>query len=185
METPTWLVPPALLDLIDVGARPSRVADAAAMMTARFAGVSTQAMLAELADGRPRRAGTAAVSSFGAESAVLLHMIAAVDRDVPDHLHQHAENVRRDAGLSRRAGGDAGVHRPARLSPRSAPARGQGRDRDCAGPTIPTAAATCARSSRYAARWRRSMPGYRAARASRRRPAPRSPVSRSTKAGSS
>ena len=54
----------------------------AADMAARFAGVSAPAMLAELLTGE--LAGRiAAVSSFGAESAVLLHMIAAVDRDVP------------------------------------------------------------------------------------------------------
>ena len=53
-----------------------------AAMEARFAGVSTQAMLAELLTG-DLAGRTAAVSSFGAESAVLLHMIAQVDRDVP------------------------------------------------------------------------------------------------------
>ena len=54
----------------------------AAVMTARFAGTSAAAMLADLLDsGLAGR--VAAVSSFGAESAVLLHMIAAIDRDVP------------------------------------------------------------------------------------------------------
>ena len=68
------------LDLIDVSP-PFTLVDAEAM-EARFAGVSTQDMLAALLTGE--LAGRiAAVSSFGAESAVLLHMIAAVDRDVP------------------------------------------------------------------------------------------------------
>ena len=68
------------LDLIDVA--PAFVAADAAALEARFAGVSTQDMLATLLKGT--LAGRiAAVSSFGAESAVLLHMIAAVDRDVP------------------------------------------------------------------------------------------------------
>jgi len=51
-------------------------------LNARFAGVPTQEMLRALLTGA--LAGrTAAVSSFGTESAVLLHMIAQVDRDVP------------------------------------------------------------------------------------------------------
>lgn len=54
----------------------------AAGLEVRFAGVAAPAMLAELLRGE--LAGTvAAVSSFGAESAVLLHMIAAVDADTP------------------------------------------------------------------------------------------------------
>lgn len=68
------------LDLIDV--RPVFTTVDAAALEARFAGVPAPAMLAELLTGE--LAGRiAAVSSFGAESAVLLHMIAAVDSDVP------------------------------------------------------------------------------------------------------
>ncbi len=71
--------PARMVDEINV--TPFTAADAAAM-EARFDGVSTQDMLAELLTGE--LAGrVAAVSSFGAESAVLLHMIAQVDRDVP------------------------------------------------------------------------------------------------------
>jgi phosphoadenosine phosphosulfate reductase len=67
------------LDAIDVG-RLFTAADAADYQ-ARFTGVDAAAMLAALiAELSPR---IAAVSSFGAESAVLLHMVAAVDRDVP------------------------------------------------------------------------------------------------------
>jgi len=56
-------------------------ADAAAF-EARFAGIPAPAMLGQLLTGE--LAGSiAAVSSFGAESAVLLHMIAAADADVP------------------------------------------------------------------------------------------------------
>ena len=67
-------------DVIDVS--PAFDAADAADLEARFAGVGAQAMLAALLTGE--LAGrVAAVSSFGAESAVLLHMIAAVDRDVP------------------------------------------------------------------------------------------------------
>jgi phosphoadenosine phosphosulfate reductase len=69
-----------LLDRIESG-RSYTPADAAAF-EARFAGVPAPAMLADLLTGE-LRGQVAAVSSFGAESAVLLHMIAAVDRDVP------------------------------------------------------------------------------------------------------
>jgi phosphoadenosine phosphosulfate reductase len=51
-------------------------------MNARFDAVPTAEMLAELLAGE-LKGRVAAVSSFGAESAVLLHMIAAVDRDIP------------------------------------------------------------------------------------------------------
>ena len=51
-------------------------------MNARYEGVATETMLADLLTGE-LLGRTAAVSSFGAESAVLLHMIAAIDRDVP------------------------------------------------------------------------------------------------------
>jgi phosphoadenosine phosphosulfate reductase len=54
----------------------------AAEMNARFEGVSTHDMLAELLAGE-LRGRIAAVSSFGAESAVLLHMVAQIDKDVP------------------------------------------------------------------------------------------------------
>lgn len=69
-----------VLDMIDV-TPPFAAADAVAY-EARFAGVSTQDMLAELLTGE-LKGRVAAVSSFGTESAVLLHMIAQVDRDVP------------------------------------------------------------------------------------------------------
>ena len=68
------------IDWIDTG-RVYTPDDALAFET-RFAGVPAPAMLAELLTGELRHQ-VAAVSSFGAESAVLLHMIAAVDRDVP------------------------------------------------------------------------------------------------------
>jgi phosphoadenosine phosphosulfate reductase len=68
------------LDMIDVTPAFTR-ADAMAMQM-RFAGVSAQEMLRELLVGE-LRVRIAAVSSFGAESAVLLHMVAQVDVDVP------------------------------------------------------------------------------------------------------
>ncbi|TRW15284.1 phosphoadenylyl-sulfate reductase [Glacieibacterium frigidum] len=51
-------------------------------LTAKYAGVDTMTMLADLLTGE-LRGRVAAVSSFGAESAVLLDLVAAVDRDVP------------------------------------------------------------------------------------------------------
>jgi len=68
------------LDMIDV--TPAFAAGDAEAYEARFAGVSTEDMLADLLAGE-LKGRIAAVSSFGTESAVLLHMIAQVDRDVP------------------------------------------------------------------------------------------------------
>ncbi|KQN27022.1 phosphoadenosine phosphosulfate reductase [Sphingomonas sp. Leaf34] len=72
--------PARILDMIDVTPAFTR-ADAQAMQM-RFEGVSAQDMLRELLAGE-LRGRIAAVSSFGAESAVLLHMVAQVDVDVP------------------------------------------------------------------------------------------------------
>lgn len=68
------------VDVLDTSAR-FTAADADAL-NARFAGVATQEMLgAVLCEGLAGR--IAAVSSFGAESAVLLHLIASIDPAVP------------------------------------------------------------------------------------------------------
>ena len=68
------------IDRIDTAAR-FTAADADAL-NARFAGVSTRDMLAAvLGEGLAGR--VAAVSSFGAESAALLHLLADIDRNVP------------------------------------------------------------------------------------------------------
>ena len=68
------------IDLLDTAAR-FTAADVAAL-NARFAGISTQEMLAAvLSEGLAGR--IAAVSSFGAESAVLLHLLASIDPAVP------------------------------------------------------------------------------------------------------
>ncbi len=69
-----------IVDTIDT-APPFAQADADRLNT-RYAGVATEIMLAELLTGE--LAGhVAAVSSFGSEAAVLLHMVAQVDRTVP------------------------------------------------------------------------------------------------------
>ena len=68
------------IDRLDTG--PRFTAADAAMLNARFAGQSTRVMLqAVLGEGLAGR--IAAVSSFGAESAVLLHLLASVDPAVP------------------------------------------------------------------------------------------------------
>jgi phosphoadenosine phosphosulfate reductase len=72
--------PARIIDSI-VTAPPFMAADVA-RLTARYAGVDTAAMLADLLAGE-LKGRVAAVSSFGSESAVLLDLVAAVDRDVP------------------------------------------------------------------------------------------------------
>lgn len=67
-------------DIIDTA--PAFTEADVARLTARYAGVDTQAMLADLLAGE-LKGRVAAVSSFGAESAVLLDLVAKVDRDVP------------------------------------------------------------------------------------------------------
>jgi phosphoadenosine phosphosulfate reductase len=68
------------IDSIDTAA-PFTATDVA-RLTARYAGVATAEMLADLISGE-LKGRVAAVSSFGSESAVLLAMVADVDRDVP------------------------------------------------------------------------------------------------------
>ena len=68
------------IDRIDT--RPAFTQADADALNARFAGVSTQDMLRDvLADETLGRVGI--VSSFGTESAVLLHLLAEADRNVP------------------------------------------------------------------------------------------------------
>lgn len=72
--------PARRLDLLDV--RPAFTAEDVAALNARFTGVPTDEMLRTLLTGE--LAGRVAlVSSFGAESAVLLDLVAGIDRDVP------------------------------------------------------------------------------------------------------
>ncbi len=68
------------IDSIDTAA-PFALADIA-RLTAKYATVSTQGMLADLLTNE-LHGRAAAVSSFGSESAVLLDLVAAVDRHVP------------------------------------------------------------------------------------------------------
>ena len=82
------------IDRIDTGPRFTE-ADAA-LHNARFAGVETRQMLrVVIAEGLVGRIGV--VSSFGAESAILLHMVAQIDPTVPVvflETHKHfAETV--------------------------------------------------------------------------------------------
>jgi len=68
------------LDLIDLA--PKFTPESAAAIDARFEGVETTEMLRRLFD-EPPYDDLALVSSFGAESAVLLHMVAQIDKSVP------------------------------------------------------------------------------------------------------
>jgi phosphoadenosine phosphosulfate reductase len=68
------------LDLIDI--TPKFTPDSAAAINARFDGVETTEMLRRLFD-EPPYDDLALVSSFGAESAVLLHMVSQIDKSVP------------------------------------------------------------------------------------------------------
>ena len=69
-----------LPDVIDTA--PAFTAEQVAALNARFAGRPTAEMLAELLTGE-LKGRIAVVSSFGAESAMLLDLVAAVDRSVP------------------------------------------------------------------------------------------------------
>jgi len=72
--------PARALDRIDTA--PAFDADAVAAVAARVDGLDTGAML-ELLLGDVVAGRTALVSSFGAESAVLLHLVSTIDRSVP------------------------------------------------------------------------------------------------------
>ena len=68
------------LDVIDTA--PAFTEADVARLTVKYAGVGTAAMLADLLTGE-LLGRVAAVSSFGTESAVLLDLVAAADKDVP------------------------------------------------------------------------------------------------------
>ncbi|MES2289510.1 MAG: phosphoadenylyl-sulfate reductase [Pseudomonadota bacterium] len=68
------------LDLIDT--TPRFTPESAAALNAKFDGVETTEMLRRLFD-EPPFENVALVSSFGAESAVLLHIVAQIDKSVP------------------------------------------------------------------------------------------------------
>jgi phosphoadenosine phosphosulfate reductase len=68
------------IDVIDTA--PAFSSDDAARFNARYAGVDTAEMLADLIAAPPFDQ-LALVSSFGAESAVLLHLVARIDQSVP------------------------------------------------------------------------------------------------------
>jgi len=102
------------LDVIDV--RPAFSPADAVAMEERFQGVPAPEMLAQLLTGE-LRGRIAAVSSYGAESAVLLHMMARVDRDVPviftNTQKMFGETLAYRDELSERLGlTDLRVHRP-------------------------------------------------------------------------
>ncbi|SFP36425.1 phosphoadenylyl-sulfate reductase [Sphingomonas rubra] len=106
--------PARVLDTIDAG--PAFTPADAMRLEAGFVGVPAPAMLRAVIE---QRIGgrLAAVSSFGAESAVLLHMVAAIDPALPviftDTGQMFAETLAyRDALVARLALTDVRVHRP-------------------------------------------------------------------------
>ena len=68
------------VDMIDV--RPAFTQDDVDALNARYAGVPTHVMLRELLAG-DLAGRVALVSSFGTESAVLLHLVSEIDTDIP------------------------------------------------------------------------------------------------------
>jgi phosphoadenosine phosphosulfate reductase len=68
------------LDILDTA--PKFTAESAAAINAQWDGIETETMLSGLLTAPPFEA-LALVSSFGAESAVLLHMIAQIDKSIP------------------------------------------------------------------------------------------------------
>jgi phosphoadenosine phosphosulfate reductase len=74
------IAPARAPDVIDTA--PAFTADEVAALNARFAGRPTADMLAELLTGE-LKGRVAVVSSFGAESAVMLDLVASIDRSVP------------------------------------------------------------------------------------------------------
>ncbi len=100
-------------DIIDVA--PAFTPADVAALNARFAVVETAAMVATMLDELHGR--VAAVSSFGAESAVLLHLIAGVDKSVPvvfvNTQKMFGETLAYRDELAERLGlTDLRVHRP-------------------------------------------------------------------------
>ena len=133
-------------DTIDTGPRFSE--SEAIRLNNLFRGTDTPDMLRSVL--RDRLAGEVAiVSSFGAESAVLLRLVAECGPGDPGDLPRDRQAFSRDAGLSRRAGRAARPDQPDRRRTRSGAARRARTTTGCAGRGIPTAAAKSARSSRW------------------------------------
>ena len=136
----------------------------AELLNERFAHWRTRDLLDEVIH-REFAGRIALVSSFGAESVVLLHLVASVDPATPGHLHRHRQDLRLDAPLSRR---DRRAARPDRRARRAARSRRCSRRRTpipACGCAIPTSAARSARSRRWRARSPASTPGSPAASA--------------------
>lgn len=103
-----------IVDTIDT--RPAFTANDAAMFEQRHVALDTQALLATLLTG-DLHGRIATVSSFGAESAALLHMIAQIDPATPvvftDTLHMFPETLAyRDTLVERLGLTEVRVYRP-------------------------------------------------------------------------
>ena len=122
----------------------------------------------------------AMVSSFGAESAVLLDMIASVDRRTPVVFLETGKLFPETLAYKDELVDWLGLERRALDPARSGRAREIRSGRRCCGAVSPTCAATSARPSRWTRRWPDSPAGSPAASGSRAACAPRCRPSRST-----
>jgi hypothetical protein len=172
------------VDRLDTG--PRFTAHDAVRLNNLFRGSDTLTMLeAVLTDGLA--GDVAVVSSFGAESAVLLHLIGTIDASVPvlfldTGKHFPATLAYRDALSQRLRLTDLRILAP---DPEDLAARDEnGR----VGPSTPMAAATSARFGRWPRRLEGSTPASPAASPSRPPPAPichdSSSIARTRRAGS-
>jgi len=113
----------------------------------------------------------AAVSSFGADSAVLLHMIAKIDRTLPVIFLDTGKHFEETLGYRDALVADFGLTNIRVIKPDEAALERITRPAICTR-TTPMPAATCARSSRWHVASHPSAPGSRAANASRPRHGP-------------
>ena len=111
------------------------------------------------ADAAISPASIAAVSSFGADSAVLLHMIAEVDRNLPVIFLDTGKHFGETLDYRDALAADLGLTDVRIVDPLAEALLSRRSRRQSAHAATPTAAARSARSSRWHARSSRSAPG--------------------------
>ena len=168
------------IDLIDTA--PAFTQADADRLNARFAGVDTLTMLQGAVRRRHARQHRGRLVVRHRKRGAAPPRRARRPGDAGD-LRRYAADVPRNARLSRHADRGVRAARQPHDHARSARAGGEGRASNCAGRTIPTAAARSARSSRSRAPRPGSTAGFRGARRSSRRRARTSRGSRSRTGG--
>jgi hypothetical protein len=146
------------------------------------AGADPVEVLARVLADHPGRAAT--VSSFGAESVVLLHLLAQVDRAAPVLFLDTEMLFPATLTYQREVAGRLGLTGVQVIRPTGPPPSRATRTATSTAAT-PTSAARSARPSRSTRRCAATRPGSRAASATRRRSARRSTSSRRTRRGGS